>query len=74
MSIYGGSIAGAKTIWTCKTGYHAQYYGGPLIGGVPDPMDVRDGAATTAEVNAAGAGKKKGKGGPVDDSPTEMYE
>jgi hypothetical protein len=73
MSIYGGSVAGQKAIWNCKTGFHAQYYGGPLIGGVPDPMDVQDGAPTTAEINATHASKKKAKGAPQDE-PSEMFD
>ena len=58
MSLYGGSTVGAKAIWTCATGYHAQYYGGPLIVGVPIPMDVQEGAPSVEEA-APSAGKKK---------------
>ena len=71
MSMYGGSVVGQKAIWGCKTGYHAQYYGGPVIGGVPDRMDVEDGAPTTAEASGA---RKKGKGGPSDDEHASLYD
>lgn len=70
MSRYGGSIVGKQAIWNVTTGYHASYYGGPLIVGVPDRMDVEDGAPTTAEASTAqgGSSKKKGKdSGPVDE-------
>jgi hypothetical protein len=58
MSKYGGSIVGKSAIWNVTTGYHSSYYGGPLIAGVPDRMDVEGDAPTTAEASAA-AGKKK---------------
>ena len=66
MSKYGGSQVGKKAIWNVTTGYHHQFYGGPIIGGVPDRMDVEDGAPTTAEASAA-SGKKKDDAEPLDD-------
>ena len=67
MAMYGGNVVGAKAIWNTRTGYHAQFYGGPLIGGIPDPMDVRDDAPTTAEVSASTRKKSKSGNGDFDE-------